>query len=501
MPKFTVSPSRIARYYFHECDRYLRYTSTPKERRAEEGVPARSGPPQRHRQGHPRRRVPVGGADPRRVPGREGHRRHRRRTGRPAHETPPRRPVHHRRPARRHRRAGRLPGDAAGPRLLLRRLRPRPRLRHRRRLLPRPAVGGRAGDGGAEVRVVDAKATDTARLAHRIQVGLYALILDHVLADGGPRRPLLPHPPGRRVALRPARTGVVRPVPHRPAARDVPPPRPRPGPVRPHRGRLLAPVPPLRVVRLVPVVPGGGRHHPATCRSSRPCRPSPSGTWPRPTRRSPPWPTSATSSPGPTPPTSWPAAPPSRAGNGRCASRSTRWSTRPSSPPAPPRWPCPWPSTSWSSSPSRTSRSTARSTATPSAGPKAPTCSARASRPVTRVAPDGDEATIAQLRRDLVARPHGRPRPGRRVEPRPTTSGRTRRPSRSTCSTPTSGTCSSRRCSPPPLDPGRGRGGPVAAVLVPAARTRRRRRPPGRRGVLPRRRRLPGGPRRWWRCP
>jgi hypothetical protein len=40
--KFTVSPSRIARYYFHECDRHLRYASTPKERRAEEGVPARS---------------------------------------------------------------------------------------------------------------------------------------------------------------------------------------------------------------------------------------------------------------------------------------------------------------------------------------------------------------------------------------------------------------------------------------------------------------------------
>src|SRR4051812_32987737 len=34
-PKF-VSPSRIARYYYHECERYLRYTSTPKEdRRAE----------------------------------------------------------------------------------------------------------------------------------------------------------------------------------------------------------------------------------------------------------------------------------------------------------------------------------------------------------------------------------------------------------------------------------------------------------------------------------
>ena len=42
MAKFTVSPSRIARYYFHECDRHLRDASTPKERRAEESVPARS---------------------------------------------------------------------------------------------------------------------------------------------------------------------------------------------------------------------------------------------------------------------------------------------------------------------------------------------------------------------------------------------------------------------------------------------------------------------------
>jgi hypothetical protein len=39
--KFTVSPSRIARYYFHECDRHQGYASTPKERRAEEG-PRRS---------------------------------------------------------------------------------------------------------------------------------------------------------------------------------------------------------------------------------------------------------------------------------------------------------------------------------------------------------------------------------------------------------------------------------------------------------------------------
>ena len=34
-----ISPSRIARYFFHECPRYLRYSSTPKEQLAEEGVP------------------------------------------------------------------------------------------------------------------------------------------------------------------------------------------------------------------------------------------------------------------------------------------------------------------------------------------------------------------------------------------------------------------------------------------------------------------------------
>ena len=35
-----VSPSRIARYYFHECERFLRYSSTPVHLRSVEGVPA-----------------------------------------------------------------------------------------------------------------------------------------------------------------------------------------------------------------------------------------------------------------------------------------------------------------------------------------------------------------------------------------------------------------------------------------------------------------------------
>lgn len=36
-----VSPSRIARYFFQECDRYLRFSSTPSAARAHEGVPVR----------------------------------------------------------------------------------------------------------------------------------------------------------------------------------------------------------------------------------------------------------------------------------------------------------------------------------------------------------------------------------------------------------------------------------------------------------------------------
>lgn len=39
MGRYNLSPSRVARYYFHECDRFLRYSATPKAHKAEEGVP------------------------------------------------------------------------------------------------------------------------------------------------------------------------------------------------------------------------------------------------------------------------------------------------------------------------------------------------------------------------------------------------------------------------------------------------------------------------------
>ena len=35
-----ISPSTIARYYFHECERFLRYVATPVRDRLEEGIPA-----------------------------------------------------------------------------------------------------------------------------------------------------------------------------------------------------------------------------------------------------------------------------------------------------------------------------------------------------------------------------------------------------------------------------------------------------------------------------
>lgn len=41
MARFAVSPSLIARYYFHECDRHLRYAAVPKRHRVAEQVPAK----------------------------------------------------------------------------------------------------------------------------------------------------------------------------------------------------------------------------------------------------------------------------------------------------------------------------------------------------------------------------------------------------------------------------------------------------------------------------
>ena len=36
---YLIGPARLARYFFHECERYLRYQSTPKKQWSLEGIP------------------------------------------------------------------------------------------------------------------------------------------------------------------------------------------------------------------------------------------------------------------------------------------------------------------------------------------------------------------------------------------------------------------------------------------------------------------------------
>ena len=174
--------------------------------------------------------------------------------------------------------------------------------------------------GGArpEVRVVNTKATDTARLAHRIQVGLYALILDHVLADAGHGRAGCAGPPGGVWLYGHPETGLVRPRSHAAAAGDLSHHGARRAPARPAGRGVLAPVVPLRVVRLVPH-PAGPRPRTTADVSLDPgLSSSPSGTWPRDGRRSPPSASWASLLDRPDATAAWQAAPPWRAGTGRC---------------------------------------------------------------------------------------------------------------------------------------------------------------------------------------
>ena len=40
MPSFSVSPSRVARFFYHECERYRRYHATPRKMREDASIPA-----------------------------------------------------------------------------------------------------------------------------------------------------------------------------------------------------------------------------------------------------------------------------------------------------------------------------------------------------------------------------------------------------------------------------------------------------------------------------
>jgi hypothetical protein len=42
MGRYNLSPSRFARYYFHKCDRFLRYSATPKHLKRRRACPRTS---------------------------------------------------------------------------------------------------------------------------------------------------------------------------------------------------------------------------------------------------------------------------------------------------------------------------------------------------------------------------------------------------------------------------------------------------------------------------
>jgi hypothetical protein len=185
VPKFWVSPSQVARFYFHECERYLRYRAATREQRAADGIPkfepdrslltkaildggvaweARllAGP-------LAGRAIVAGGTgdlvDRRHTVGATLEALARLRPGealyQPTLQAPP----------SFYERYG-IDPDLVGitdchPDLVV------------------AEPDGQDADSAFELRVVDAKATEMMKLSHRIQVGLYSLLLDHAVTDAG----------------------------------------------------------------------------------------------------------------------------------------------------------------------------------------------------------------------------------------------------------------------------------------------------------------------------
>jgi DNA replication ATP-dependent helicase Dna2 len=183
MARFNVSPSRIARYFFHECDRYLRYVSTPKGQRAADGVPSVE-------LDHSlvTKAILQGGYDwEERVL--DEH------LGDIAIIAEDR--GQQKKSDRKHSINGTLAALAAmevGDHLYQPTLRPPPRFYERYRIDPDLVQFSDCypdlltvidGVDGPEIAVIDVKASDMMKLAHRIQVGLYALILRDVVEEAG----------------------------------------------------------------------------------------------------------------------------------------------------------------------------------------------------------------------------------------------------------------------------------------------------------------------------
>ena len=182
--RFSTSPSRISRFFFQECERFFRFHATPREARANEGVPK---PPFEHspvtaailESGFTWEETVV-----------KKHLAGRVEIARSKEREPIRDRIH----------------GIAETRHLLATL-PIGRFIYQATLAPPPAFYERFGldpaliefgpnrpdlieilDGGngrRRFRVIDVKASDALKITHRIQVALYALELDTIVRDAG----------------------------------------------------------------------------------------------------------------------------------------------------------------------------------------------------------------------------------------------------------------------------------------------------------------------------
>jgi len=182
-PPFAVSPSRIARYFFQECDRFLRFASASAPQRRRDGIPY----VERDRSAVTQSILASGFewetqllAGPLKnsaviAPGDQ------------------RSPLHE----RQHDEAATLAALATlevGQTLYQPTLVAPPSLYERFGLDPNllrftechpDLLMAVDGEHGPELRVIDAKASDLMKLSHRIQVGMYSILLDHVLQASG----------------------------------------------------------------------------------------------------------------------------------------------------------------------------------------------------------------------------------------------------------------------------------------------------------------------------
>lgn len=182
-PPFAISPSRIARYFFHECDRFLRFASASSPQRQREGIP----------------HVELDRSLVTRSVLESGFEWETQILAGPLEDCAviaagdDVAPIHE----RRHDEAATLAALATltvgqtlyqptlvAPGSLYERFGLDPGLVRFTDCHP-DLLMAFDGDHGPELRVVDAKASDLMKLSHRIQVGIYSMLLVHVLEESG----------------------------------------------------------------------------------------------------------------------------------------------------------------------------------------------------------------------------------------------------------------------------------------------------------------------------